>query len=360
MNRPIVILLFVLALAGVVLAQSEFELGGDDQWVQTAAPAKGSDEAVMAQARLLLAQDHPKEARKLLKKWIKEHDRTDNPYLPTAFLLRGDATAAAGDEYKALYDYEQHVIIQYPASEEFVTACERELDIAIRYVHGMKRKLWGVRLYGASDVGEELLVRVQERLPGSRLAERAGIELADFYYRTGDMTQASEAYAVFLANFPNSRYAREALLHRVYANIARFKGPRYDASGLIDAKYLIQQFAEQYPADAERAGMTDALLARIDESAGVQMLDSAKWYLKQGDAVSARFTLRRLLRDHPRTIAASRAVQIMTRHGWIDEAKSNTSATASEPSATESPSTAQPPGSGDTRPTDDKVEEHTP
>src|SRR5690606_32200410 len=117
--------------------------------------------------------------------WLEEHEQSDSPLLAQAFLLRGDAVLASGNEYRALYDYER-VIIDFPGSPEYARAVERELEIGIRYLHGLRRKLWGIRFAGATDVGEELLVRVQERMPGSALAERAGIELADFYYRTRD------------------------------------------------------------------------------------------------------------------------------------------------------------------------------
>ena len=121
-------------------------------------------------------------------------------------MIRGDATTANGNEYQALYDYEA-VIKGFPATEEYRRAVERELEIGIKYVFGLKRKWFGLRWSDATDIGEELLVRTQERLPGDELAERAGIELADYYYRTRELRLASEAYEIFLANFPRSRYA---------------------------------------------------------------------------------------------------------------------------------------------------------
>ena len=103
---------------------------------------------------------------------------------------------------------------------------------------------------------------------------------------------------------------------RVFANIARFKGPEYDTSGLIEAQYLIQDFAKRYPAEAERIGMNDALVARLDESAGAQMLEIAKWYVVRRDDVSAKLTIRRLFRKHPQTVAARQAAAMCRERGW--------------------------------------------
>jgi outer membrane protein assembly factor BamD (BamD/ComL family) len=153
-------------------------------------------------------------------------------------------------------------------------------------------------------------------MPGSPLAERAGIELADYYYRTRNLAAASEAYEVFIVNHPRSEHASRARQRRIFANIARFKGPNYDASGLTEAQVLIEEYAALDPVGAQRAGLTDALSARLEESTAAQQLQKARWYLARGDAVSARFMLRRVVQDHPRTVSADVAMQMLRDHGW--------------------------------------------
>jgi hypothetical protein len=314
-------------------AGSAYRLDESGRWV--AAPSADSapltpDEATIAHARFLLAGDQPVRARRLLDRWISANEHTDSPLLPQAFLLRGDAILASSDEYKALYDYET-VIKDFPGSPEYARAVERELEIGIRYLGGLRRKFWGMRIAGATDIGEELLVRVQERLPGSPLAERAGIELADYYYRIRDLGAASEAYEVFIVNHPRSEHAPKARQRRIYANIARFKGPGYDASGITEAQVLIEEYAALDPLGAQRAGLTDALTARLEESAAAQQLQKAQWYLRRGDAVSARFMLRRLVETHPRTVSADLAMQILDARGWGFAAAEPPAATDAEP-----------------------------
>lgn len=307
----------VLWLTSAAAAQQQtFTLDPEQgEWQQTEAPEPGSDAEIMQRARTLLAQNRPGQARRLLDGFLEKNERLDNPWLAEAFLLRGDAKTADADEYDALYDYEE-VIKSFPGTEQFAIAVEREMDIGIRYLGGLKRKFLGLRIDSAYGVGEELLIRVQERLPGSRLAERAGIELADYYYRRRDLKMAAEAYDVFLRNFPQSQYRQKAMQRRIYSNIGRFKGPSYDASGLVESEILIKNFADVYPADAEAAGLNDGLLARLDESAAAQMLDTARWYLRRGDPISARLTIRRLLRKHPASVAAVRGLEIAQEQKW--------------------------------------------
>lgn len=341
------ILLFVAALgprttcAALSPAQpTGFTLGPDGAWKPKDAPAPGSDAEVLANAARLLAEGRPQAALPILDDFIEQRALNQDAPLAEAYLRRGDAKTALGDEYKALYDYE-FVIKNYTGTPEFVLALERELEIGVRYLNGLRRKFFGLRIDGATDVGEELLLRVQERLPGSQLAERAGIELADHYYRVRDLPMAAEAYDVFLQSYPQSEYRLKAMLRRIFANIARFKGPQYDVSGLVEAQFLIRQFGRLYPAEAEQAGVNDALSARLDESAGAQMLENARWYLLRDDEVSARFMIKRLLRRHPETVAARRAAELAKERGWaLDAPKSPSPLPADAP--TQGPPSAPP------------------
>jgi outer membrane protein assembly factor BamD (BamD/ComL family) len=320
-----------------------FRLDEHGQWIAQDISDQSSDEAILAHAAALIAAgdpgpaSHPRErlgifyspagpdihqqrAVDILNRWIELNAYTDSPHLPRAYLLRGDARLAAGDEYQALYDYET-VIKEFPASAEYAKAVERELEIAIRYVHGLKRKFFTMRIAEATDIGEELLVRVQERMPGGDLAERAGIELADYYYRNRDLAAAIDAYEVFLVNHPRSVHANRARMALIAANVGRFKGPSYDASVLTEAQVLIEEYAAVDPVGVLRAGLTDALSARLEESIAAQQLQKVEWFLQRGDPVSARFMLRRLVSAYPRTVAADVALQMLEKRGWtlVDE-----------------------------------------
>lgn len=308
--------LALLLVAVPTFAQTQYTLDPTGNWVAKSAPAPADpDAAIIASARQLLADNKPSEAKSILEKWVEEHETSQSPLLPQAYLLKGDATTADGNEFNALYDYES-VCLQYPGSEEFVKALQRELDIAIQYLHGLKRKWLGMRLTDSENIGEELLVRVQERLPGSALAEKACLELANYYYRTRDLKLAADAYEIFAKNFPRSEHASEARELRIYSNIGRFQGPNYDASGLVDAQILIEEYAKDDPVGARAKGLSDALVARLDESTAVQLLEKARWYFKRGDPVSARYVLRRLVATHPQTVAAGTALKIMQERGW--------------------------------------------
>lgn len=312
------ILAAVLCIAPGTHAQRfEYVLTPEGTWELIDRPDPGTDEAILAEVRQLLAQDRPSDAWDMVDAWISVNDAPNHPLLAEALFLRGDAWTASGNEFEALYDYER-VIKEFPSSPYYTRAVERELDIAVRYSQGLRRKFLGLRIFGAKDIAEELFIRTAERVPGSRLAERALIELGDHYYRERELELASEAYDLFIENFPDSRYTPRAMRRRVYSTVARYKGPEYDGSALRDAKVLISRYNNLYPEDAARSGLDESLLTRIDESQAREQLETARWYMKRGEDASARHLLRRLITEFPASIAATSAVDILERNGWLE------------------------------------------
>ena len=225
------------------------------------------------------------------------------------FLVRGDALVEMGDEYDALFDYEA-IARQYPGSEVFVRALEREYDIALAYANGLRRKLFGtIRIVDASEDAQELLIRIQERLPGSRLAEDAGMTLADFYFERAKMRLAVDAYDLFIQNYPRSNRIQKARERLIQSYMASYRGPRHDASGLRDARRRLQTMQRLRPATAQRLG-AEALIVRIDESEARKLLVTAKWYLSINDPISAEIYIRQVVERHPSTVATLDALRL--------------------------------------------------
>ncbi|MEN0021342.1 MAG: outer membrane protein assembly factor BamD [Planctomycetota bacterium] len=319
MLKPLwqVLLLAVVGAPSATAQSPTFEFDDDTtDWVPLDPPEPGSDAAIIADARRLIASDEPKAARRLINEWLDANERTSNPWLADAYLTRGDALVMLNREFKALYDYET-IITDFPESSAFIDALERELEIGTRYLNGLNRRWFGLfRIEDGKPVGEELLVRIQERVPGSALAEQAAITLADFYYQERDLALAAEQYDIFVENFPESDYLAHAMERRVLANVGRFKGPRYNGAGLIEARVLLDEYRDRFPLDAEAAGLNEALSARLEESSAAQMLRTAEWYLDRGDAPASRITTQRLLRMFPRTASAQRGLEMAEREGW--------------------------------------------
>ena len=299
----------VVLNGGFALGQEHYTLTDEDTWSQSEAADPGTPEGQLGTIRATLADNRFERAAHLATGWIERHEH--HPLAPEAYLLRGDALRSGKDYYEALFDYE-YVARTFTGSEAFPRALEREFEIAVMFANGVKRKLWGMRLVDASDDAEELLIRIQVRLPGSRLAEQAGITLGDFYYRRGAMPLATEAYTIFLENHPDSEFADRAKKQLIYAHLASFKGPEFDPSGLEEARALLRDLQQTDPLLAQKFG-ADALIHRIDDSGAAKLLKTALWYERTEDVIAAEYTLRRLLRRYPHSVSAGKAPKILPR-----------------------------------------------
>ena len=285
--------------------QDEYILGDDDVWEGEPVEA-GSQQALVLRARQALAMGQSDRARAIASAFLDRHPLS--PLRPEMLLVRGDALLMMGDEYNALFDYEE-IARKYPGSKVFVTALEREYQIAVEYAHGLKRKFLGtIRVINADDEAQELLILIQERLPGSRLGEQAGMQLADFYFRKAKLRLAAEAYDLFIQNYPRSDKIEKARQRLIESYLASYRGPNYDASGLRDARARLENLRVTQPALAQRIG-SKALLVRIYESEAQKLLVTARWYRSIKDPVSAEQYIRRLVNRYPDSVATLNALR---------------------------------------------------
>ncbi len=200
--RPLLFLL-ILGLAGPAVARAEevYKLG-EGGWAAAAMEPAAAPDRDVAAMRALLAEGRFDEAEAAASAWL---DATPGAAAEADVLLaRGDARVGQNRLWRALYDYER-LLTTHPGSDAYLEAVSRELAIAKLFIGGWKRKLLGVRVLPTDGEGAELLVRVQERAPGSDLAEDAALTLADHFFAKQQMAQAAEMYDLLLRNFPRTR-----------------------------------------------------------------------------------------------------------------------------------------------------------
>lgn len=289
-------------------AQTErYELDSLDRWKKVAEADPASEEAQLLAAKRALIDGENARAEKLVNIFLERYPLSR--YRADALLVRGDSKRDY-DEYEALFDYEE-ICRRFAGSAAFVPALEREYEISVRYVGGLKRRFFGtLRLIDARPDAEELLIRIQERLPGSDLGERACMTLCDYYFDRQEMLMAAEAYRIFIENYPRSGKINKARLRLIYSYLAGFRGPEYDASGLLEARAKLRSLQAQQPGVAQQVG-AESMLVRIEESEAAKFLSTAAWYLEVQDPISAELFIRRLVQRHPRSVATLEALRII-------------------------------------------------
>jgi outer membrane protein assembly factor BamD (BamD/ComL family) len=281
------------------------------EWVDepTSAPALGG--GVLGEARRLLAEGEPRQAGKVLDAWLKQN--VDDENYVEALFLRGEAYFDDKDYWKANERYDR--VVDSAAGDLFIKALRRQLDVARAFLAGEKRKVWGgVLRLPAYDDGLKILDRIWERAPGTRLAEQALKLKADYYFAKGDMDLAQDEYANLAKEYPSGRYVQLAMLRSAEAAAAAFPGVLFDDSSLLDAEERYRQVQRTFPRYAEREGVADRLdgikLERSEKDLAV-----GRWYEKVGRQGAAEFYYRQILRDWPRTLAATEARQRLRAMG---------------------------------------------
>jgi len=312
------------AAAGLIVAawacpalgrQVERDLSESGTWSIVGEPELNTPAGELHLARQALAQQRYGDALRRMDTWIKKHK--GDPLEPEAYLIRGDSLFLQKEYYKSLYDYE-YVCRMFPGSEAFMIALEREFEVAQLFASGVRRKLWGLRWMKAYEEAEELFIRIQERAPGSKLAERAARALADHYYNRRKMELAATMYDIYVKNHPKAADNAAAMQRLVFSHLATFKGPAFDISGLEEANGWLSILRTRYPAEAQQM-RAEALQQRIEEARAEKMLVDADFYLRRTDEVSAKFMLERLIRRHSSTLAAQRAYAAMKERGWVSD-----------------------------------------
>ncbi len=304
-------LLFLLAPA--LLAPQETFRGGEilDPATNTWRPViQDPTTAPLETAAKHLAAGEHNAARRILADWLDNHP--DHPAFYEAVLLYGDAFFQAERFWKASEQYE--IVAANTVGETFDNALRRQMDVARAFLEGKRRIVLGFIPITAYDEGVELLDRIYERVPGSRLGEQALKLKADYFFNAAQYESALAEYAFLAQEFPNSRYTRTALLRAATSAQAMFPGVRHDDQALIEAAERYNQLQEAFPEFAAEMNVA----ARLDEIRAQQAEKDfavADYYLRAGYRPAGVYYLQQVRQDWPGTRAAQQAAERLTDLG---------------------------------------------
>jgi outer membrane assembly lipoprotein YfiO len=251
----------------------------------------------------LLRQNRSKSAEKLAVSWVVAHK--GHPARDRGLYLIAQALYQYGDRIKSFY-YLDELLDEYPESRLFVPALEFQYKIADAYLNGYKRRFLGVPMFDASDEAIEMLYRIQQRTPGSQLAERSLLRTANYYYSNQDYDFASDTYAAYMRTFPRSPGIERVKLRYAYALYAQFKGPKFDATPVIDSRQQLRQIIGQYPRLAQEENIP-SLVAQLDRNLARKLYVTGDFYRRTNQPAGAAYTFKYLTKAYPQTPEAQSA-----------------------------------------------------
>ncbi|HEY3839736.1 MAG TPA: outer membrane protein assembly factor BamD, partial [Bryobacteraceae bacterium] len=281
----------------------------DGRWEQVSAPTTAPiSDPDLDRIESLLQTHQFKAAKKLALLWIRAHNQS--PLRDRALYLLGQANYFKGDKLQSFYDFDE-LLDKYPSSPLFSAALLREYDIAENWLNGERRKFLGIPFIDMQDEGIEILYRIQQRSPGSPLAEKCLLRTGDYYYLRSDFDLASDVYAVFIKTYPRSPEIPHVKLREAFANLAQFRGIRFDATPLIDAREQLLAIERQYPDLAVQENL-QPVVQRIDIAFARKILETGDFYDRTHTPLAAVMEYRFVIRAYPDSPEATEARKRLT------------------------------------------------
>ncbi|HMO24919.1 MAG TPA: outer membrane protein assembly factor BamD [Tepidisphaeraceae bacterium] len=295
-----------IALAQDASEQRTWELTPDGRWQQTVAPAGPTAvqaDPALDRIREMLGNQRFDAAFDASVRWLLAN--RDSPLRDQGLFLAAQALFGAGDRLKSFY-YCDELLDTYPDSPLWYPAVELQYQIADSFLSGWRRTFIGIPLAGWTDEGIEMMFRIQQRAPGSVLAEKALMRTADFYYDDEQFDLSADAYGAFAARYPRSPEAIKARLRQAFSNYAQFTGVRFDPTPAINARAQLAALIAEYPDVAEQQRLP-ALVESIDRSLARKLMVKADFYRRTGKPQSAAYLLTAVVARYPNLAEAEDA-----------------------------------------------------
>jgi outer membrane assembly lipoprotein YfiO len=289
-------------------------------------------------------------AHDLLVPWLNTHPHA--PDRDRAIYLLAEVYYENGDRIRAFYHLDE-LLDNHPESKLFFPALEFQYDIADAYLNGYKDTFLGMSILGRTDEAIEMLFRIQERSPGSPIAEKALKRTADYYFNDSEFDLAADAYESYIRAYPRSADIPQAKLRQAFSNLAQFRGPRFDATPLINARSQFKAIEVQYPELAAESNVPQ-WIDHIDADMAKKAYLVAEFYRNTGRPGGAVFMYRYVIQTYPNSTEAKMSQRELSRMpAWAlrqaPPPPSNPEA-AAQPLPAAPPETLPPPGSNQKKP----------
>lgn len=300
MSKPAVfwglMLLLLAAPAGFAQSTIVWDLH-DGIWTDLPSTRRSGPiaDATLDHAQQLLSRGEHEKARLLLLAWEKLHKKA--PDRDRCILLLADCFFQSDNRIKSFY-YCDELMDEYPSSQYFQAALQKQFDIASAYLSGYDRMFLFFRILDTSDEGIEMMYRIQQRAPGSPLAEKALLKTADFYFEDKQFDLAADVYNTYVHNYPHSPQVPHAKLRAAFASLEQFRNVKYDATAIMDARAQLLDIEKQYP-DLAAEENIPAFIEQIDSAFARKLWETAKYYERVHQPRGAIFEYRCLAERYP-------------------------------------------------------------
>ena len=266
--------------------------------------AEGQDKYLLAVAEIkkLVNTGQTKALCAALDKLKKDYPEITGPDLDA--FIEAETLFSKGKFAKAVRGYDK-LLTEFPKSELYQAALDRQFAIATAFLAGQKKKVLGVFKIKGYAEGTKIMERISDRAGNAPIGLKAALAIAKSLERRGKFAEAYQKWSQISSQWSTGQIGRQALLAMARCQHAAYKGPKYDASELISAKSYYENFKLRYPKDAEKFDV-DKKLKQISEQLAEKQFDIGQYYQRSGNNQSANFYYQMVVDNWPVSTAAEK------------------------------------------------------
>lgn len=233
----------------------------------------------VAGIKQLIQEGKSAEVRKAVDKLKKEFPEIAGADLDA--FIKAEILFCEGKLIRAAASYDKF-LADYPASELYEAALDREYAIATAFLGGYKKTVLKVFKMSTYDEGEKIMEKIADRLGNAPLAKKALKSVAQSDEQRGRFDEAYYRWSEIESRWPTGETGKEALLGMARCKHAAYRGPRYDVSNLVSAKSFYENFRLRYAEDANRYDV-NAKLSEIEEQLAYKHFKIGEYYQHRGN-----------------------------------------------------------------------------
>lgn len=286
-------------LSGTAAAKT-WRLDEDEQWQEVSEDEQGRYLMAVAEIKKLVSSGEPAAAQKALARLKETFPQTIGQEFEA--FVEAELLLADGKFDRAVRSYEKF-LDEYPRSELYESALDRQFQVATAYLAGHKRhvlKLFSIRGYSE---GVRIMEKIAARTGDAPIAQRAMKSIASSYEKRNKFIEAYESWSEISSRWPGGDLGRQALLGMASSMHAAYRGPKYGAGSLISARGYYQDFQMRYPKYAEEIGVKQ-ILDDIEEQIAYKHYTIGEYYERTGSRLAANLYYQHVTDDWPDSTAA--------------------------------------------------------
>jgi tetratricopeptide (TPR) repeat protein len=223
--------------------------------------------------------------------------------------MKAEMLFCEGKFIKAVRSYDKF-LAEFPTSEFYEAAMDREFAIATAFLGGQKKRVLGVFKLSTYDEGIKIMEKISDRAGDAPIGINAAVAVAQSYEKRGMFAEAYRKWSEISSRWPSGQIGKDSLLNMARCKHAAYKGPKYNGSDLIGAKSYYENFKLRYPKDAEAIDV-DKILKQIDEQLACKEFNTGKYYQQTGNKQSANLYYQMVVDNWPGSAAADMAKDAM-------------------------------------------------